>query len=137
PTSPQQSAGAVNADGSRNSPPARIVANPNSSARYGSPFMSQYRWSALTVGGSPASPRNRAIRPSPVQTVSVLISFDSRAVAAVSTSRAAVSLYRSAASAEASRTNPAASPGMNPYALFSGPAEWTWSFASSHSRVSG
>ena len=28
------------------------MANPNSSARYGSPFMSQYRWSALTVGGS-------------------------------------------------------------------------------------
>ena len=118
----------------------RSAAKPNSSARYGSPFMSQKTSVTFAPGGS-AGQRlaKRRGQPSPMQTVSVLIRFGFESLCRRSATRASGS--SPSGSTRVSRSpaapRPAPSPGMKPHALFSGPAPCSWSFSSSHSSVSG
>src|SRR5437762_2559923 len=75
-----QTSGATKSDEETNASRVRRHANPNSSARYGSPFRSQNTSVTCAPGGSPARPiRNALVSPSPVQTVGVLIRFRSNA----------------------------------------------------------
>ena len=76
PTSPQQSAGDTNSEAATKCSRVREMRNAYASARYGSPFMSQYTSVTLSPARSPASiaTRTASVRPCPRQTVPVQIS---------------------------------------------------------------